>query len=273
VNDPNLSHDQRPESWSGGATGYDAWFTPLSARYATDALPLLRLGPGERLLDVAAGTGALTLHAAQAGIRVTAVDFAPGMLRVLRERLRERGLQAGVEEMDGQALAFGDGAFDAGCSMFGLIFFPDLAAGVRELRRVVRPGGRVLVAAWDRTRFPLQAAVEQALRSTLPRFDGPPGGVPAAMRVGEPARLEALLAAAGLREVTVAEVTHEWMVRDPVGLFKSVPAWAAPLQPIFARMEPAQVDRAAARFAEVLAGMATAPAGLPFTALLGLGIR
>ncbi|MBV9325542.1 MAG: methyltransferase domain-containing protein [Chloroflexi bacterium] len=268
-----LSRDQRPEGWSGGARGYAAWFAPLSSQYVPDALQLLRLKPGERLLDIAAGTGTLTLGASDAGIHVTAVDFAPGMVQFLRERLREVGVQSRVEEMDGQALAFGDGEFHAACSMFGLIFFPDLAAGAREMRRVVRPGGRVLVAVWDRSRFRLGSVVQQALREAVPELSGSEDRVPASMRLAEPARLEALLVEAGLREVALLEVTHDWVVRDPVGLFRSLPTWAAPHEAIFERLEPAQLERASARFAEAVAQMATRSGGLPATALFGHGIR
>ena len=127
--------DQRPEGWSDGAAAYDEWFAPVSSRFAINALRLLGLGPGQRLLDVAAGTGALTLQAAEAGLDVLAVDFAPGMVRLLRQRLSDGGLDARVEQMDGQALGCDNASFDAACSMFGLIFFPDLDAGARELRR------------------------------------------------------------------------------------------------------------------------------------------
>lgn len=269
-----VSRDQRPEGWSAGAAAYDEWFAPLSSRFAINALRLLGLEPGRRLLDVAAGTGALTLQAAEEGVSVLAVDFAPGMVRLLRQRLSDAGLHARVEQMDGQSLRCGSASFDAACSLFGLIFFPDLDAGARELCRVVRPGGQVLIAAWDRSGFPLPIAVERALQAAVPGIPGMtrPAELPPSFRLGDPATVEALLARAGLREVTVLEVTHDWGVPDPAALFRSIPRWAAPLQPVFDSLKPAQLDRAAAAFAEVVAGMSQPSGGLRMTALFGHGI-
>ena len=266
-----VSTDQRPDGWSDGAAAYDEWFAPVSSRFAVNALRLLGLEPGQRLLDVAAGTGALTLQAAAAGVHVVAVDFAPGMVRILRRRLGDAGLRADVEQMDGQSLGCSSASFDAACSMFGLIFFPDLDAGAGELRRVVRPGGQVLVAAWDRSGFPLQEAVERALQTAVPGLTRP-GEPPPAFRVADPDTLGALLAGAGLRDVTVLEVSHDWTVRDPAALFRSLPLWAAPMRPVFDRLAPAQIERAAAAFAAIMADGRPA-GGLRMTALFGHGIR
>jgi SAM-dependent methyltransferase len=266
-----ISSDQRPDGWSDGAAAYDEWFVPVTSRFAVNALRLLGLEPGQRLLDVAAGTGALTLQAAAAGLHVVAVDFAPGMVGILRRRLDDAGLRADVEQMDGQSLGFSTASFDAACSMFGLIFYPDLDVGAAELRRVVRPGGQVLVAAWDRSGFPLQEAVERALGAAVPGLTRH-GEPPPAFRVADPDTLVALLERAGLREVTVLEVSHDWAVRDPGALFRSLRLWAAPMRPAFGRLAPAQIERAAAAFAEIMAD-GRPVGGLRMTALFGHGIR
>lgn len=266
-----VSSDQRPDGWSDGAAAYDQWFAPVSSRFAVNALRLLGLEPGQRLLDVAAGTGALTLRAAAAGLQVVAVDFAPGMVGILRRRLGDAGLRADIEQMDGQSLGCGTASFDAACSMFGLIFFPDLDAGASELRRVVRPGGQVLVAAWDRAGFPLQEAAERALQTAAPGLTRH-SETPPAFRVADPDTLAALLERGGLRNVTVLEVSHDWTVRDPGALFRSLPLWAPPMRPVFDRLAPAQIERSAAAFAEIMAD--GRPAGsLRMTALFGHGIR
>jgi SAM-dependent methyltransferase len=179
-----LTHDQQPQGWSAGAAGYESAFAPFTDMYAADALQLLDLKQADRFLDVCAGTGALALPATRLGADVTAVDFAPGMVALLRERMQSGGLSARVDVMDGQALDLPDAYFDAAASMFGLIFFPDLDAGMRELTRVTRPGGRVLVGAWDRARFPLFEVVFRALAPLAPT---PPdrSDVPVSMRLGE----------------------------------------------------------------------------------------
>lgn len=124
--------------------------------YAITTLDLLGLTNGRprpRLLDVAAGTGEVAAEAARRGAEVLATDFAPGMVDVMRRRFATERLDARAEVMDGQALGLEDESFDLGTSTFGLIFFPDPLVGLRELRRVLRPGGRVAIASWDITRI------------------------------------------------------------------------------------------------------------------------
>ena len=107
-----------------------------------------RLAPsaGERLLDVATGTGAVAVRAARAGAAVTACDLAPGMIAKARAA-------AGAEEIafdvaDARSLPYGDGSFDVVASAFGVIFAPQPEAAAAELARVCRPGGRVGLTAW-----------------------------------------------------------------------------------------------------------------------------
>jgi hypothetical protein len=90
--------------------------------------------------------------------------------------------------------------------------------------------------------------------------------------VADPDTLAALLERAGLREVTALEVSHDWTVRDPGVLFRSLLLWTAPMRPVFDRLAPAQIERAAAAFAEIMADGRPA-GGLRMTALFGHGIR
>jgi SAM-dependent methyltransferase len=275
-----LSHDQKPQGWSAGAAGYETAFAPLTNLFVADAIQLLGLKPPERLvlkpaerfLDVCAGTGALALPVARLGTDVTAVDFAPGMVALLRERMQSAGLSARVEEMDGQALDLPDAYFDAAASMFGLIFFPDLGAGMRELVRVTRPGGRVLVGAWDQARFPLAAAVGRAM-ATLAAAPQGPSEVPIAMRLGERGRLEDACESAGLVDVHVHEVTHTWAIDYPEQFFTSLPDWSPPIQPVLAALPPMAIARVRDGFIEAVRDLSSMTGGLETTALLAVGRR
>jgi demethylmenaquinone methyltransferase/2-methoxy-6-polyprenyl-1,4-benzoquinol methylase len=108
--------------------------------------------PGDRVLDAACGTGELALEARRAGAEVTGLDFSAAML----ERARRK--DASVEWVQGDALAlpFADASFDAATVGFGVRNLDDLGAGLRELRRVLRPGGRVGVLEITRPRGPLR---------------------------------------------------------------------------------------------------------------------
>jgi len=103
---------------------------------------------GERLLDVAAGTGNLALRAAAEGATVTALDLVPELLDVGRVRAAALGCEVDWVEGDAEALPFEDAAFDAVTSVVGVQFAPRHAVVAGELARVCRPGGRVGLVNW-----------------------------------------------------------------------------------------------------------------------------
>ncbi len=121
--------------------------------------------PGERVLDLAAGTGTSSAALARSGAFVVAADFSLGMLRVGRRRNPDLAFVAG----DGLRLPFGDAAFDAATISFGLRNLADRGAGLRELARVVRPGGRLVVCEFSHPTWrPFRTAYVEYLMRALP---------------------------------------------------------------------------------------------------------
>lgn len=261
-----LSPDQRPDGWSAGASGYLVEFSPHTEPYADAMVDALTVGPDDAVLDVAAGAGAFTLAAARRGAHVVATDFAVGMVEVLAARRAAEGLPGPVEQADGTALPFDDDTFDVAGSMFGLMFFPDTAAGLRELRRVVVPGGRVGIGTWHLEEFTLQRAVRAALAEVVAGFTTPPPPVWAPL--GSADGLAAALTSAGLSDVEVQSLTRSWHLDDPAGFFRSFRSWSPPIQVLMADVDPALVDAAAEVFARVVSDEGDASGGLPVTALL-----
>lgn len=104
--------------------------------------------PGERILDVAAGTGTMSAKFAADGAQVTALDFSAGMLA---EAKRRHGDDGRIEFVQGDAtkLPFEDASFDATTVSFGIRNFNDPLAALREMRRVTRPGGRIVVCEFS----------------------------------------------------------------------------------------------------------------------------
>jgi len=113
-----------------------------------NVVDLAALAPGERVLDVACGTGNAALLAAAAGAEVTGLDAAARLVEVARARAGAAGVAATFVVGDAMALPFDAGAFDVVLSVFGIIFAPDAEKALGEVFRVLRPGGRALIAAW-----------------------------------------------------------------------------------------------------------------------------
>ena len=101
------------------------------------------ISAGQRVLDVAAGTGNVAIRAAEAGAQVVASDLTPENFEAGRREARARGVELEWVEADAEALPFGDGEFDVVTSSFGAIFAPDHQAVADELLRVCRPGGTI----------------------------------------------------------------------------------------------------------------------------------
>lgn len=202
-----------PKEWDAAAEDYARLREPLTLPYGLDTLTALRIEPGERLLDLATGTGGVALAAARMGTEVVAVDWSPGMVGFLAARSRaERvdGISARV--MDGQNLELPTAHFDAACSVFGIMFFPDHRAGLAELLRVLKPGGRVGVAVWaSPSRMGHLAVWERAIRSVFPDasvFPRPSAWV----QMDTPDGLRREMEGVGFQGVSIAPVAHQWKI-------------------------------------------------------------
>ena len=119
-------HAAPVEAWDAIAEGYERHVTPTEVPLAGEALSLAGLKPGHRFLDVAAGTGGLSLPAARLGAKVLATDWSPAMIECFDARVREEGLSnAQGRVMDAHALELEDGTFDVTGSQFGVMLVPD----------------------------------------------------------------------------------------------------------------------------------------------------
>jgi ubiquinone/menaquinone biosynthesis C-methylase UbiE len=219
--------DQNPAEWSTIVSSYEETFEPFTRQYAMALLQSLELKSGDKVIDVAAGTGAFSLMAARKGINVLATDFSAGMISRLRERIRMEELDSiRAEVMDGQSLAVPDSSFDAAVSVLGLIFFPDIQQGLSEMCRVVRPHGSVGVVCWgDPGTFILMSLLVRAIRQVLPEFQPP--AEPIWARMAGAGLVRTHLEQAGLTQVSVMRTRAELPVESPQkfwsGFMRSVP--------------------------------------------------
>lgn len=132
-------------------------YAALAAEVIADLGPALvdavGVGPGDRVLDVAAGSGNAAVPAALAGATVVASDLTPALLDAGRRSAEARGVAVDWQEADAEALPYGDATFDVGMSCVGIMFAPHHATAAAELVRVVRPGGRIGLLSWTPAGF------------------------------------------------------------------------------------------------------------------------
>jgi ubiquinone/menaquinone biosynthesis C-methylase UbiE len=195
------------EAWDNIAVGYDRYVTPTDNwALPKHALKLAGLQPGMHFLDVASGSGALSLPAARLGADVTATDISPGMIERLTERAREEGLgNIQCRVMNGHALEFDDDTFDIAGSQFGVMLFPDMPRAVRELVRVTKPGGRVFLVVFAHpTKVEFLGTFIGAIQSVVPGFTGlPMDPLPLPFQASDTKVLRRRMEEAGLRDVRI----------------------------------------------------------------------
>jgi SAM-dependent methyltransferase len=217
-------------AWDRIASGYDRTNTPTQMWLGNEGLRHARIRPGMRFLDVAAGSGALSIPAARLGADVTAVDQSAAMLGLLTARANKEGLKVATHVMDGHELRFDDDTFDAAGSQFGVMLFPDMPRGIREMARVVKPAGRVLMSVYgDPHRIDFLGFFVRAVRAVRPGFDGPPPDPPPLpFQLQDPRRLRDELVAAGLRDVQVETIQESTKFRSGQELWEWI-VWSNPI--------------------------------------------
>jgi SAM-dependent methyltransferase len=127
------------------------YFAPLEALttpVAANLVNFAKVGAGQNVLDVGCGTGVVAITAARKGARVRGLDLTPQLLERARENASIAKLEIDFREGDVEALPFGDGEFDVVLSQFGHMFAPRPDVAIREMLRVLKPGGTIAFATW-----------------------------------------------------------------------------------------------------------------------------
>lgn len=217
--------EQIRDQWDNIAAGFDEFMTSKNIALAEEALRRVGLRSDMRFLDVAAGSGALSIPAARQGAQVLATDISPAMIARLEARARDEGL-ANLEArvMDGHALELDDDSFDISGSMFGVMLFPDLPRGLGELARVTRPGGQVLMVAFGPPpKVEFLGFFMGAMKAAVPGFTGfPTDPPPLEFQVANPETLRQRLAEAGLKDIRVETVNYQMEALSATHLWNAV---------------------------------------------------
>ncbi|MCI0540909.1 MAG: methyltransferase domain-containing protein [Verrucomicrobiales bacterium] len=186
---------------------------------------------GQRLLDVAAGNGNVSLAAARRFCDVVSTDYVPALLERGRQRAEVDRLAITFREADAEALPFENGSFDVVTSSFGVMFTPDQDRAAAELLRVCRPGGRIGLANWTPDGFIGQ------LFKTIGKHLAPPAGLKSPALWGTQDRLNQLFAAQS-SQIQITPQTYVWRYQSPqhwLDVWRNV---YGPLQKAFGALKP-----------------------------------
>jgi enediyne biosynthesis protein CalE5 len=258
--DPAQVKEGVRQEWVNNSIGWRKWYPQfaIQSRAATEAIvEAAQVRPGMRVLDLASGTGepALTLAAAVAPDgHVTATDLVPEMLATAEEVARERGLDnISFKQADAEDLPFPDESFDVVTCRFGVMFFPDPARALREVRRVLKPDGRVALLAWGpREQNPYVSAAADVLSKRV-QLPPPAPDAPQPFRFAEPGALAAQLEAAGFRQVREERRAIPWPWPGTVEQFwEAIREFGPTVRRLLAEMPPEQVEEAEAEVFEAI---------------------
>ena len=240
---------QLHRQWASVAPGWDAnadYADERGAAVTAALFELTRPGEGDRVLELAAGAGGVGLAAAELvgpHGEVVVSDVAPEMTAIARRRAEERGLaNVTVRELDLEAIDEPDGAFDVVLCREGIMLVPDPTLAAREIRRVLRPGGRAGVAVWGpRASNPWLGVVFDTVTAQL-GTPMPPPGMPGPFSLDDPGRLTAVLADAGLGDIEIREVDVPYRAASVSEWWSRTAALAGPLAGRLAALpEPARI--------------------------------
>jgi ubiquinone/menaquinone biosynthesis C-methylase UbiE len=168
-------------TWSAGDFG------KIAKSYesgAAEFITRLNIQPGERVLDVACGTGNLAIPAARNGAQVTGIDIAPNLVEQAQAWAHSEGLAVHFEEGNAEQMPYANGAFDAAVTMFGAMFAPRPDATAAELLRITRSGGRIAMANWTPDGF-----IGQMFK-IMGKHVPPPAGTPSPIQWGNEAMVK-----------------------------------------------------------------------------------
>ncbi len=214
-------------TWMAGDFGQIANFTaPEAERF----VHRLGLKPGQRVLDVACGSGNLAIPAAQLGCVVTGVDIATNLVEQARARAAKAGVKAEFQEGDAEQLQFADGSFDAVITMFGAMFAPRPELAASEMLRVCRKGGLIAMANWTPNGF--TGKMFKLAATYVP----PPPDVPPPSQWGIPEMVKQRLGSGASVEATPVMMQFDFPM-PPEGVVEFFKKYFGPTQVAFSKLD------------------------------------
>ncbi len=217
-------------AWMAGDFGVVA---KTNAGIGEEFVDRLNLPAGAHVLDVACGTGNLTIPLARRGAVATGVDIAANLLQQARERANNEGLDVSFDEGDAEQLPYEDASFDAVVTMFGAMFAPRPEVVAAEFARVLKPGGMLAMANWTPDGF------SGRMFKVGSQHAPPPPGIPPPVLWGDDATVRQRLGDAFTNIETYSVPTEFNLPTNPEGAVAFFRRYFGPTQVAFNRLDEA----------------------------------
>ena len=239
-----VRREQR-EFWNNAAPGWKQMWTALdhAAQHVSDRLvELARIKPGDRVLDIATGSGEPGLTAARkvgANGLIIATDQSTAMLDLARERVATLGLpNVRFVETDAESLAVNERDFNAAICRWGLMFVPDLDAVSRRIAQLLVAGGIFATSVWGPAeKVPMIAAGDDQVRA-LANLPAPPPGAPSPLKLADTRPLERALANAGFKDIRVEPINVRFKFDSPEAFTEQRRAMSTPFRTMLEKQTP-----------------------------------
>lgn len=240
--DPERYKADQRKGWDSVANGWQKWWKMTenaAARVSRRLIELAEIKPGSKVLDLATGIGEPSLTVAQiveTSGHVLAVDISPQMLHIAKERAISLGLREVVDfkEGDTETINLPTSTFDAALCRFGLMFMPDLTAGLSNIYKSLVDGGRLAAAVWaspEKVPF-ISLALSTVLKETGSQL---PAGIPGPFSLSNENNLKAAFVKSGFRDITTERVDAIFEFDSADTLTKFTCETAAPVQTILSQ--------------------------------------
>lgn len=239
--DTTAIKERQQAAWASGDFSVIAVSTTIVGELLCESLDL---HSGERVLDVACGSGNAAIAAARRFAEVTGVDYVPELLEQSRRRFAVEGLQGSFVVGDAEDIPFHDASFDVVMSTFGTMFAPDQERAAAELLRVCRPGGRIGLACWTPG-----GAVGQAFKTTA-SYAPPPPGLRPPVEWGTEPRLRELFAD-GISDLRAEQREAKFRFYSAEKFVNWFRTYFGPTIKAFEALSPEEADAFAADLVEV----------------------
>ena len=257
--------------WSANIAKYDDAFGAVTRQTVRHTLDAAAVSSGMRVLDVCTGPGMMVEAAIGRGAQATGLDFSQEVVELARELVPAGEFRQG----DAQSLPFPDNTFDAVVCNYGVIHVPEPERALREMVRVVRPGGRVAISVWDSTTpnngFGLiYVAVRAHGTMNIPIPHGPDY-----FQFSTDEKMRAALTEVGLTKVGAMRVDQHWNVKSASQYMDAMRGGTVRARAVLAGQTEAATIKIHEFFEQTFAGMANPAGGIdvPLPALIGSGTK